>query len=135
MEIETVRCDFKYSRVAAAPVCTAALATLVLVAVIFGDGALGVALTAYVSAQALRALISLHRVAAARIHLDGSVTVEWRDGTASHGKLRDGGFVCARLACVRWRRHGARFDSTVLVLPDMLAPGTFRRLRIVLRAA
>ncbi|MEP7262597.1 MAG: protein YgfX [Usitatibacter sp.] len=62
-----------------------------------------------------------------------------RDGVMSldgrAGLLREGSFVSPWLTVLRWRPAGARFDRTVLILPDMLAREDFRRLRVLLRWA
>jgi hypothetical protein len=54
-------------------------------------------------------------------------------GTWRRGILRDGSFVSAGLTVIRWRPSPARFDRTIVILPDMLPPDAFRRLRVVLR--
>jgi hypothetical protein len=51
----------------------------------------------------------------------------------SFGELRDGSFVAPWLTIIRWRPTGARFDRTIVILPDMLERESFRRLRVVLR--
>jgi len=59
---------------------------------------------------------------------DGSLTVDARPGV-----VREGCFVAPWLTVIRWRPAGARFDHTLLVLPDMLPADDFRRLRVLLR--
>ena len=49
------------------------------------------------------------------------------------GEVRDGSFVAPWLTVIRWRPAGARFDRTIVVLPDMLGRDAFRRLRVLLR--
>jgi hypothetical protein len=53
--------------------------------------------------------------------------------TSRRGLLRDGSFVSAGLTVIRWRPSRARVDRTIVILPDMLPPDAFRRLRVVLR--
>jgi len=54
-------------------------------------------------------------------------------GLHSLGELRDGSLVAPWLTIIRWRPSGARFDRTILILPDMLERESFRRLRVLLR--
>ena len=54
-------------------------------------------------------------------------------GSRRRGVLRSGSFVSAALTIIRWRPARARFDRTIVVLPDMLSPDAFRRLRVLLR--
>jgi hypothetical protein len=49
------------------------------------------------------------------------------------GRVCDGSFVAPWLTIIRWRPHGARFDRTVVVLPDMLGAAAFRTLRVRLK--
>ena len=65
----------------------------------------------------------------------GLEAIEVRDsaGQARAGDLRDGSFVSPWLTIVRWRPHGATFDRTILVLPDMVPASLFRELRVLLR--
>jgi hypothetical protein len=41
----------------------------------------------------------------------------------------------AALTSIVWRPDGARWSRSILVLPDMLPPDDFRRLRVMLRYA
>ena len=43
--------------------------------------------------------------------------------------------MSAALTSIVWRPDGARWSRSILVLPDMLAPDDFRRLRVMLRYA
>jgi len=133
--MEWVSCELKYSRAAATFVVVAALATAAIVVVLPWDVALRAALVAFVAADAGLALERLAAVRALYVHLRGEVRVESRCGSAREGELAAGGFVAPWLVCLRWRPRRGRFDRVVLVLPDMLDADTFRRLRIVLRAA
>ena len=49
------------------------------------------------------------------------------------GRIREGSCVFPWLTVVRWRPADARRDHTVLLLPSMLDPEEFRRLRVLLR--
>jgi hypothetical protein len=55
------------------------------------------------------------------------------DGRWWQGRVAEGSFVAPWLTIVRWRPAGARFDRTILILPGMLSPQDFRRLRVLLR--
>ena len=116
------------SRIVAACIAAATVATLALVAVtpLRVDAAILLATAAAcLACPALRAARTPRRLAVER---GGAVSV---DGVA--GELRDGSFVAPWLAIVRWRPAGARFDRTVLVARDMLPPADFRHLRVLLR--
>lgn len=64
---------------------------------------------------------------------DAVVVVRRRDGQLAAGHLRSASFVHPRLTTLVWRPDGARVSRSVLVLPDMLSPEDFRRLRVLLR--
>lgn len=51
------------------------------------------------------------------------------------GHVRTASHVGSRLTTIVWRPDGARWSRTVLLLPDMLPPDDFRRLRVLLRYA
>lgn len=51
------------------------------------------------------------------------------------GHVRNASHVGSRLTTIVWRPDGARWSRTVLLLPDMLPPDDFRRLRVLLRYA
>jgi len=133
--MESVSCELKYSRAAATFVVVAALATAAIVAFLPWDVALRAAVMVFVAADAAHALERLARVRSVYVHLHGLVRTEAGDGAVGEGELAAGGFVAPWLVCLRWRPRRGRFDRVVLVLPDMLDADTFRRLRIVLRAA
>lgn len=67
------------------------------------------------------------------VDLPGRVEVDLADGRRLAGRLAQGSFVAPWLTIVRWRPVGARFDRTILVAPDAVEAGAFRRLRILLR--
>jgi hypothetical protein len=80
---------------------------------------------------ALAALRALRRLGAShRLYVDaaGEVSVD-----ETQGCLRPGSFVAPWLTTVRWRPVGAWIDRSLLVLPDGLPPGEFRRLRTLLK--
>ena len=134
-----VRVALAPSRAGAGAIASAALATLVLIA--FTPGPLGWRILAgtWIACAALHALhaAALHRGArgARVVHLSADGEMEVRDGAGEWraGALRAGSFVAPWLTIVRWRAHGERFDRTVLVLPGMLPPEDFRRMRVLLR--
>lgn len=116
------------SRIVAACVAAATVATLALVAAtpLRVDAAILLATAvACLACPALRTARTPRRLAVER---GGAVNV---DGVA--GELRDGSFVAPWLTIVRWRPAGARFDRTVLVAQDMLPAADFRHLRVLLR--
>ena len=49
------------------------------------------------------------------------------------GVVLPGSFVAPWLTIVRWRPPGRRFSRSLVILPDMLDPESFRRLRVILR--
>ena len=67
------------------------------------------------------------------VHGTREVDIELASGRWRGGRLRDGCFVAPWLTIVLWRPHGARFDRSIVVLPDMLGEAAFRRLRVLLR--
>jgi len=116
------------SRLAEAFVAIACIATAALAA------ALPLAWEAQVCAIAWTGgftSIALGRLRACRgleVDCSGAVAV---DGVA--GTLRDGSFVSPWFTVLRWRPDGAWWDRTVLVVPDRLPAGDYRRLRVLLR--
>lgn len=140
---------FQYSEVVHAPLgvswqATAALVTagaLTLLVVAFTPlGPLPRALAAAaVVAGTLLALRSIaHRRgsnAVRHLVLDRTGAMGVRDGSGRwrSGQARSGSFVAPWLTIVRWRPEGHRLDRTILILPDMIAPEEFRRLRVLLR--
>jgi len=69
------------------------------------------------------------------VYLSGRMEVELAEGRRLDGRLAEGSFVAPWLTIVRWRPDGARLDRTILVAPDAVEAGDFRRLRILLRCA
>lgn len=116
------------SRQAEGFVAAGAVATLALAWATPVAWELQLAAIAWVGACARAALGRLRAVDRLAVDRSGEVVV----GGVS-GRLRPGSFVAPWLTVVRWRPLGAWLDRTVLVVPDMLAPDDFRRLRVLLR--
>ena len=88
--------------------------------------------------EALERVVLVRGARAARalaVQRDGRIEVESASGVRAAGTLRPGSFVAPWLVVVRWRPENRRRDRTVLVLPDMVAAGDLRRLRVLLRWA
>jgi hypothetical protein len=66
---------------------------------------------------------------------DLSLIVAFADGAACAGRVRPASYVGARLSTIVWRPYGRWRSRAILILPDMLAPDDFRRLRVLLRYA
>lgn len=127
------------SRSAAWVVALASLATLILIAATPGAPALRILAATWTACAALEALHSRAllrgRRAARAVSLlrGGEIAVQDALGDWSNGRLSEGSFVAPWLTVIRWRPAGARFDRAVPILPDMLSPDDFRRLRVLLR--
>ncbi|MET0202801.1 MAG: protein YgfX [Casimicrobiaceae bacterium] len=74
---------------------------------------------------------------ACRLRLDGDrmLSITTVDGRTSRGRVLPSTYVGARLTTLVWRPQGEgwRFARAECVLPDMLPPEDFRRLRVLLR--
>ncbi|MFO1310932.1 MAG: protein YgfX [Burkholderiales bacterium] len=70
-----------------------------------------------------------------RVAHDLLIVVTRRDGRLLAGRVQPSTCVSAALTGIVWRRSGAFLSRTILVLPDMLPPEDFRRLRVMLRYA
>jgi hypothetical protein len=55
------------------------------------------------------------------------------DGNACAGRVHHDSYVGARLTTLVWRPFGRWRSRTILILPDMVPPQDFRRLRVLLR--
>jgi hypothetical protein len=127
------------SRVAAIGILTMAAATLALIAATPGPMALRIPIAAAVAGAALERLhaIALRRgrrgVRTILVRGTREIDVELATGRWSGGLVRDGSFVAPWLTIIRWRPHGARFDRSIVLLPDMMPRAQFRRLRVLLR--
>ena len=74
--------------------------------------------------------------AAIYVGIDRRITVVDRSGHTHDGRILDDSFVAASLTTIVWRSDSARPwqpARTLLIVPDMIAPDDFRRLRLVLR--
>lgn len=129
-----VYCEFKYSGAAFILLAAAVGATLALVIFVpFADEARSAAF-AWVVAMAWHAHGRLDAVRALRLDCTGVIAVRDRIGWRT-GQLRGGSFVAPWLTIVRWRPDGARFDATLVILPDMIQATARRRIRVILRWA
>lgn len=70
-----------------------------------------------------------------RVAHDLLIVVMRRDGRLVAGRVKPSTCVSAALTSIVWRRNGAYLSRTILVLPDMLPPEDFRKLRVMLRYA
>ena len=138
---EALRIRLRPSRWAAAIAIVMAVASIGVA--FFAGGAPWARVLAATWATCL-ALEAIHRIAlhrgrdgATRIVLrpPRDIEVEGGMGRTRAGAIADGCFVAPWLTIVRWRPAGARFDRTILVLPDMIGADEFRRLRVMLRWA
>jgi len=127
------------SRVASWFLGAMAVATLVLIAATPGMMSVRILAVTWVSCSALEAIhrVALRRggrgVRAIRLRQSGEIAVCMASGAWRRGVVRNGSFVAPWLTIVRWRPEGARWDRTILVLPDMLGEDAFRALRVLLR--
>ena len=127
------------SRLAAAGLAVLCMATLAVIAITPAPLAPRILAATWVACGALEALhaIAFHRggrgTRAIAVRADGEIEIRSGAGALRTGQVRDGSFVAPWLTIIRWRPHGARFDRTVLILPDMLPADDFRRLRVLLR--
>jgi hypothetical protein len=64
---------------------------------------------------------------------DRTIVVRRGDGRLVAGHVRSSTYVGARITTLVWRPDGAWRSRAELILPDMLAPDDFRRLRVLLR--
>ena len=64
---------------------------------------------------------------------DLTVIVVTGDGNALAGRVRRDSYVGSRLSTLVWRPFGRWRSRSILLLPDMLPPQDFRRLRVLLR--
>lgn len=69
-----------------------------------------------------------------RIELDGDlrIAVTTGNGACDRGRVRRDSYVGARVTTIVWKPGHTRFARAILLLPDMLPPDDFRRLRILL---
>jgi hypothetical protein len=137
--IEAVRVELQYSRAGMALVAGWSLATAIVACVTPCSTGARMAMLAFIAALAVEAAcrVALLRgpgaVRSFTMQRDGAIEVERPSGARLAGRVRAGSFVAPWLVILRWRREGARWDSTVLLLPDMAAAEDLRRLRVLLR--
>lgn len=67
------------------------------------------------------------------LRADLTVMVMTGDGTTAAGRVRAESYVGARLTTLVWRPFGRWRSRSIFILPDMLPPRDFRRLRVLLR--
>jgi hypothetical protein len=140
-DVETVRIELQYSRAGVWIVAAMAVATAAMLFAMPLPAALRAAVVFATFALACEALDRVVVVRGARavrrlsVQRDGAIEVESPSGMRRAGSLRPGCFVAPWLVVVRWRPEGARYDRTVLILPDMVAAEPLRRLRVLLRWA
>lgn len=127
-----VRVRFARSRIAAAALLLAVIATLSLVVATPLQAGVRILMGTWVLCCAIDALARIRSVRRVSMSRSGEMAVEIA-GAWQAGVVRDGSFVAPFLTIIRWRPDGARFDRTILVLPDMLAADSFRALRVLLR--
>ncbi len=127
------------SRTALGGLAVMAAATLMLIGATPGMTALRILAATWVSCAACAAIhrVALrrgrHGVCAIRLMRSGEIEARTANGEWRCGAVRDGSFVAPWLTIVRWRPDGARWDRTILILPDMLGDEGFRALRVLLR--
>lgn len=135
----SARIELQPSRLAFALITLLALVTCgVIVVLPFDNAILGFA----VVVVTVWAVDRLHVVAlrngpraVRRVELRADLTlvVVKADGSASAGRLHHDSYIGAGLSTLVWRPFGRRFARAILLLPDMLPPQDFRRLRVLMR--
>jgi hypothetical protein len=75
------------------------------------------------------------RQAPRRLRVDGdrTITIVTADGLSMRGRILPSSYVGARMTTIVWRPAGRRLVRAEILLPDMLPPDDFRRLRVLLR--
>jgi hypothetical protein len=130
-----VRSELQYSRLAAGTILALGLASAGVAASLPLAAWLRLAIVAAVAVEAALAWRSLRAVRFVAVRREGDVRVGLRDGRVLEGSVRPGSFVAPWLTLVRWRPHGARFDRTVVLPPDIADAQALRELRVMLRWA
>jgi hypothetical protein len=64
---------------------------------------------------------------------DALIVVRTRDGRLTAGHVRSASFIHPLLTTIVWRPDGRRLSRSMPIVPDMLDPDDFRRLRVLLR--
>lgn len=109
------------------------LMTLTLPVAVWLNAAAALALAVWATLS-LRSL-DRGRHALRRVRVDGDhrLLLTSALGETQRGRLLPPTYVGARLTTLVWRPDGRRFARADCVLPDMLSPEEFRRLRVLLR--
>jgi toxin CptA len=133
-----VRVTLAPSRLALALIALPAFGTTGVIATLpFGSGvdALLIALVLAWMVERIR-IVALRRgpQAIRQIELRGDLTVlvVTGDGCARAGRVHRDSYVGARVSTIVWRPYGRWRLRTILLLPDMLPPDAFRRMRVLL---
>jgi hypothetical protein len=125
---ERVESTLGRPRLARGFVGAAALATMALACALPLVPELRALAAAWAAVAALHVLSGMRGTRQLVLDRTGAIRV---DGV--EGRVREGSFVAPWLVVVRWRPDGAWRDRSLLVAPDMLGAGEFRRLRVLLR--
>ena len=129
------------SRTAGAAIGVATLATLVVVLLLpvaawqHGASCAVVLAWAWVAFERIAVRATPDAVVQLRLAANLHIVVTRGDGRLVAGRVRSSTRVAAALTSVVWRPDGTRWSRSILVLPDMLPPDDFRRLRVMLRYA
>lgn len=127
-----VRVRLARSRIARAFLLLAVIATLSLIVVTPLHASARILMGTWVVCCAIEAHTRIRRVRRVSVSRSGDIAVEIA-GEWQAGVVRDGSFVAPFVTIVRWRPEGARFDRTIVIVPDMIAREEFRALRVLLR--
>jgi hypothetical protein len=134
-----LRIQFNASRLAAACVCVAGLASALLLAWLPGHAlarTCGVIAIGVFSLRLLRSWAARSAPASAasiEVSPDGHIAVTTRAGRRIEGAIRAETYVGAGLTSIVWRPEGSRFSRSIAIVSDMLPSEDFRRLRVLLR--
>ena len=129
------------SRSAGAAIGIATLATLVIVLLLplenwqHGAACAVVLAWAWVAFERIAVRSTPDAIVQLRLAPNLLIVVTRGDGRLVAGHVRSSTCVSATLTSIVWRADGARWSRSILVLPDMLPPDDFRRLRVMLRYA
>ena len=127
------------SRLASALICVVCLATAALVAWLPGIAALRGALVIGIGAYAILTMrhwacrSAPRAITGIELDVDRSACLTERSGRRIEGLVQPDSYVGALLTTVVMRPEGRRRLRTVAILPDMLPPDDFRRLRLLLK--
>jgi membrane protein implicated in regulation of membrane protease activity len=135
----TIRIALQASRVAGVLTLTAMVATASLVAWLpapawlrmLAVAALGVYGVTLLRSWAQRS--TQRAVIAIELGVDRRIVVVERSGRRTDGKVQDDSYVGSALTTIVWRAACARRSRAIAIVPDMLPPEDFRRLRVLLR--